>query len=59
MGVTELVFELLLLKAEIALRGSSTRFTITIVTSYITKMTITCSPLTGHLFDTITVASTD
>jgi len=35
------------------------RYTVTMVTYYVMKMTITCSPLIGHLFDTITVALTD
>ena len=41
------------------LRVSLTGYTVTMVTSYITKMTITYSPMIGHLFDTIIVASTD
>ena len=36
-----------------------TGYVVTMVTSYNTKMTITCSPMTGHLTDTIIVPSTD
>ena len=48
---------IIVLKAEI--KVSLAGYTVTMVTSYITKMTITCLPVTGHLFDTIVVASTD
>ena len=41
------------------LKVSLTGYSVTMVTSYLTKITITCSPLTGHLFDTIIVALTD
>lgn len=36
-----------------------TGYTVAIVTSHVTKITTTCLPMIGHLFDTITVATTD
>ena len=33
--------------------------TVAMVTYYVTKMLTTCSPMVGHFFDTIVVASGD
>ena len=58
MGVTELVFELLVLKPKI--KGVFlTGYIVAMVTYYVTKIIITCSPMIGHLFDTFILTSTD
>ena len=46
-------------RLKLKLRVSLTGYTVTMVTCYVMTMTITCSPLTGHFFDTIIVASTN
>ena len=54
MGVTELVFELLLnLKLWVFLAGHI----VAMVTYCITKILPTCSPMTGQFLDTMIVAS--
>ena len=57
MGVNELGFELLALKAKIKvfLAGHS----VAMVTYCATKIIPTCSPMIGKFFDTMLVASTD
>ena len=54
MGVTELIFELLALKAKI--KGVLTDYTIAMVTTNVKKMITTCRP---NLFHTITATATD
>lgn len=54
-GFTELVFALQALKARI--RVVLTGYTVTMITDYVKKMTATCSPMIGHWYDIILVAS--
>ncbi len=49
MGVTELIFELLVLKAKLKIKGVFRGYTVTMVTSYTKKMVTVCRPMIGHL----------
>ena len=44
---------------KLRLRESSTGYAVIMATCYVMKMTIICSTMAGHVFDTIIVASTD
>ena len=57
MGVTEHVFELKALKAEI--KGVLAGHIVAMVTYCATKLTVTYSPLIGQFFDTMILVSTD
>ena len=44
---------------KLKLRVFLTGYTVAMVTYYVTKIIITCSPMIGHLFDTFILTSTD
>ena len=55
--VTQLIFSNKYLKLK--LRVFLTGYMVAMVTCHMMTMTITCSPMTGHLFDIIIKAPTD
>ena len=58
MGITEFVFDLEVLKAK--MKGVfKAGHIVAVVTSCVTKIIPTCSPVLGQFFDTMIVASID
>ncbi len=57
MGVTDLIFELLALKAKT--KGGLTSYTVAMVTNNVKKIITTCRTMIGHLLHIISVIGVD